>query len=175
MVKADWTSGNLGIKDAAGNDIKANYKSFMSAYESAKTKNATTVTFRNTATGRDETISMYDAENQKGYLMKMNEDDYIRQNIAGTAAKKDERFITLMHAADVLGGTANFERGADGNIDFKDSGHGKERSIKISDSSNGVGRDSIWNAIEGFEDYNGQLNRQNAINKSDDRFSGGKK
>ncbi len=162
MVKADWTSGSLGLKDSSGNDIATNYKRFMATYEAAKSSGATSMVVHNDITGRDETISMEAAEYQKGYLLKTNENDYVVRNVNGTATKIDDRLLTLVHNAEVLGGSANFVRNADGTIEKGDN-------IHITN------RDAITNGIDGFEDYNTQLARENSINKANDRHSGDKK
>ena len=164
MVKKDWTTGRLGLTDAAGNDITANYKQFMAAYNASKAAGGTTVTFRNTATGHDETITMEQAELQQGFLLKNNEDNYISQHVNGTVAagEVDNRLLTLIHNAEILGGSSDFTRNADGTIT-----KGSDKHI--------TGRASITDAIDGFEDYNTQLSRQNAINKANDQYSGSKK
>ena len=181
MIKSEYTSGSLGIKDSAGKYVRANYKSFMAAYEAAKTAKSNTVTFKNTATGQDYTISMEEAEMRKGLLLKNNEDNYIKrmtnyqvtkEDIAdGDSAanyamaaneKQDERLTTLVHNANVIGSAVTFERNPeDGRITIdKEKGYGSV-----------VGRSSVNDSIDALEDYNTQLNRENAINKANDRYS----
>ena len=98
-------------------------------------------------------------------MLKNNEDDYISQHVAGTVTASggnvDQRLITLIHNAEVLGGSSDFTRDSNGNIT-----KGNDKHI--------TNRSSINDAIDGFEDYNTQLTRQNAINKANDKFSGKK-
>ena len=66
--------------------------------------------------------------------------------------------MTLIKNAEILGGSSKFTRRSDGTIEKGDD-------IRITN------RDSVNDAIDGFEDYNTQLNRQNAVNKANDRYS----
>ena len=182
MVKSNNVVGNLGIRGADGRNMRANYKSFIAAYESSKSQNLDHVTFQNITTGQQETITMEQAEMQKGYLLKTAEDNYIKR-MMGTyvptereiqdgdrvenyrlvqGENHDDRLTTLIHNAEVLGGSADCERAADGTITKRGNKHI-------------VGRSDINDAIDGYEDYNTQLNRQNAINKANDQYSGQKK
>jgi hypothetical protein len=185
MVKSDYTSGKIGITGSDGRSARANYKDFMSRLEGARAQGLSSFEYMNLTTGAMESIDINVAEKQKGFLMKNNEDNYIKRmtggytpsaadiadgdNVSfytvdsvGTSEKQDGRLTTLIHSASVLGGSSDFTRQSDGTI------------IK-GDNKGITDRDSVWNAIEGFEDYNTQLNRQNSLNKADDRFSGGKK
>lgn len=85
MVKSRDTKGSLGIKtDNFGETIgDVNYKDFMSRMNAAKTAGQDYVDFYN-VDGDARQISMVDAENLHGLLLKNNEDDYLRQVIAGT-------------------------------------------------------------------------------------------
>lgn len=164
MVKSDWTSGSLGLNDSSGRDIKLNFKRFEAELAAARSNGATTMTVTD-VNGVTHDISLADAERQRGFLLKNNEDDYISQHVAGTVTtsggKVDQRLITLIHNAEVLGGSSDFTRDSNGNIT-----KGKDKHI--------TNRSSINDAIDGFEDYNTQLTRQNAINKANDKFSGKK-
>ena len=162
MVKSDWTSGSLGLNDSSGRDIKLNFKRFEAELAAARSNGATTMTVTD-VNGVTHDISLADAERQRGFLLKNNEDDYISQHVAGTVAtsKVDQRLITLIHNAEVLGGSSDFTRDSNGNIT-----KGNDKHI--------TNRSSINDAIDGFEDYNTQLTRQNAINKANDKFSGKK-
>lgn len=169
MVKKDWTEGDLGIAvDNAGNDIgKVNYKDFSARVAAGRADGTGLVTFKDMK-NVTHTINIGEAEKQLGYLMKTNENDYIERQINGKITTDiDHRFITLVRTADNLGGpdggSSEFIR------DDTDGTIKKGKNKKITD------RDSIWQAIEGFEDLNVQLNQQNAIHKADDRYSGNNK
>ena len=184
MVKSDYTTGNLGVTGSDGRQARANYKDFMSRLEAARSQGLHSFNYINTTTGREESIDIQVAEKQKGFLLKNNEDNYIKRTMgtyvptaaevaagdnvsnyriqAAAGEKQDARLVTLLHSAEVLGGSSNFTRNADGSID-----KGDNKPI--------VGRSDINDAIDGFEDYNTQLGRANAINKANDSYSGGKK
>ncbi len=165
MVKKDWTHGNLGIAtDNAGNAIgEVNFKAFEANLAAGRSRGDGLVHFKDVS-GASHTISIDDAERQRGFLLKNNEDNYIVQHVAGTVAASDvdNRLMTLIHNAEVLGGSSDFVRNADGTITRGSNKHITNRS-------------SVNDAIDGFEDYNTQLTRQNAINKANDQFSGQKK
>lgn len=180
MVKSNWTGaevkdadGNYLIQgqDASGNAAAVtgtiNYKDFMArknAAAAAGDKDFEVVTSTGTYT-----ISMADAERYQGLILKGNEDDYITKHTAegGRAAIEaaggtvDERLITLVHSADQIGSVAEYTRDENGVIS-----KGKTKSVS--------GRSSVNDTIDALEDYNTQLSRQNSINKSNDRYSGGK-
>ena len=163
MVKQDWTHGNLGIAtDQAGNSIgEVNFKAFEANLAAGRSRGDGLVHFQDVS-GNSHTINIDDAERQRGFLLKNNEDNFVIQHVQGTAAKVDDRFMTLLHQANAIGGSAAFTRNADGTIE-------KGKNFDITD------RNSITGGIDGFEDYNVQLNRTNAINKANDSYSGGKK
>ena len=102
MPKKEWTRGDLGIaRDINGQKIdKVNYKDFMSRMNAAKSQGLQTVTFQSydsqgNAHGR--TISMKDAELQYGFLLKNNEDDYIKNILSGN--QEDEVLTQLLDIA----------------------------------------------------------------------------
>lgn len=163
MVKQDWTYGDLGIAtDQSGNSIgKVNFKAFEANLAAGRSRGDGLVHFKDEG-GVQHTISIDDAERQRGYLIKTNENDFVEQHVKGTATKVDTRFMTLLNNAQILGGSSDFTRNADGTIT-----KGNDKRI--------TNRDSITNGIDGFEDYNTQLGRANAINKANDSYSGGKK
>ena len=185
MVKQDWTRSVVGVKDSTvpggiryllkdtgGTDINEaiNYKDFMARKNAAAS--AGKVEFEieaiNTVTNTKvtKTIKMEDANRYEGLIMKGNENDYIEQQINPTSTRTDVKsdgvFASLIRNAEVLGGSSDFTRDADGKIKKGDN-------KKITD------RDSIWNAIEDFQAYNVQLNQQNALNRANDQYSGNKK
>ncbi len=92
MVKQDWTYGNLGVKDSQGNDIKANYKSFMAAKKAAEAAGAHDFEYTD-AHGNVRTISLQQANMQEGFLLKNNEDDYIKKAVNATFTSEDGRAI----------------------------------------------------------------------------------
>ena len=96
MVKADYTSGRLGLTDAHGHQIEANYKSFIAALEASKSNTSSTFSFVDSH-GITQTIRKEDGERQKGFLLKNNESDYLYQQLHGMApaGKEDQE---LMHA-----------------------------------------------------------------------------
>ena len=183
MVKKDWTQSIVGkqdkntgawsyfMKDVSGADVTGaiNYKDFMARKNAAASSGLTQFTIKTTA--GDRVISMDDANRYEGLIMKGNENDYIEQQVLDVGARRagvddDARFATLKKNADNLGGpdggSADFTRDSDGTIK-----KGKNKKI--------TNRDSIWEAIEAFEDYNVQLSQKNAINKANDQYSGTKK
>ena len=183
MVKKDWTESVVGKKDKNtgawtyfmqgidqnGNvvtvDGAINYKDFMARKNAAASAGVNQ--FEIKTTHGNVTISMEDANRYEGLIMKGNEDNYIQQQINHTTTDVDNRFITLVRNADNLGGpdggSSDFER------DPQTGEIKKGKNKKIED------RDSIWEAIEAFEDYNVQLSQQNAVNKANDQYSGNKK
>ncbi len=116
MVKSTATKGSLGIAtDVFGNSIgDVNYKSFMAQYESAKSQGASSVNFQDTSGNWCE-ISMSDAEMQKGYLLKTNEDDYIHQVDAGTIT--DSTLSSYMSTSSKLGKPVHSRNDVNGGID----------------------------------------------------------
>ena len=173
MVKSDWTAGDLGIKaDNNGSAIgKVNFKHFESQLAEARAKGDGFVTFKDT-NGATHTIDLADAERQRGYLLKNNEDDFIvahtddtrRAEVEAIDGKFDGRLVTLLHSADQIGSVAQYTRNEDGVVEKV-----KNSTTRVTD------RSSVNDTIDALEDYNTQLARENSINKSNDRYSGGNK
>lgn len=88
MVKSDKTSGEF-IKNSG---MMFNYKEFMAAKNAAASTGATSFNVRNRRTGNYEQVSMEAAEMYGGYLLKNNEDDYIKQTVS------DADFDQTLHA-----------------------------------------------------------------------------
>ncbi|HIT22449.1 MAG TPA: hypothetical protein IAB56_05765 [Candidatus Scybalousia intestinigallinarum] len=88
MVKSDKTSGEF-IKNSG---MMFNYKEFMAAKNAAASTGATRFNVRNRRTGNYEQVSMEAAEMYGGYLLKNNEDDYIKQTVS------DADFDQTLHA-----------------------------------------------------------------------------
>lgn len=165
MVKHDWISGNLGL--AEDNDHNAidrvNYKSFMAEYAAAQSRGDGVVTFKDVA-GNEHTINFADAERQKGCLLKNNEDDYIRQQVAGTAPtdKIDNELLSLIRDATAKGG-AEEVRDKDGHVLYTQT-----RSNTISS------RDDVTKASEALGQVIRDAKRANMVNQANDRYSGKK-
>lgn len=149
MVKQDWTWGNLGLKDANGNDLglQANYKSFMAAKNAAASagKSSFEVQLKD-ANGNIHThmISMETANMQEGFLLKNNEDDYIKQNINGTAEKIDNVLMADISNAEKVSG------------------------VTI------TGRNTVTDNIDSLGVQIMDKKRENSKKESNDRFSGTK-
>lgn len=162
MVKKDWTEGDLGIStDNSGNAIgKVNFKSFESSLAAARSKGDGTVSFVD-VNGAAHVIDLADAEHQRGFLLKNNEDDYLVKHVNGTAKEVDSDLMGYIRHANALGGSSDFTTDSEGRVT-------KGSNKNISD------RKSVNDAIEKFKVYNDQLSEQNAINKANDRYSGKK-
>ncbi len=151
MVKQDWTWGNLGLKDANGNDLglKANYKSFMAAKNAAASAGQSTFQVQlkdKNGVVHTHVIDMETANMQEGFLLKNNEDDYLVQHINGTVKSNGGKIDdTLM--ADIQ----NAEKIAD---------------ISITD------RSSVTDNIDKIGVKIMNKKRENAKKEANDRFSG---
>ncbi len=125
MVKNDHTSGSLGIAtDRAGNAIgDVNYKSFMASYAEGQSRGDGLVRFTD-VNGHSHEISFADADKQKGFLLKNNEDSYIRQAVTPGSAITDNDLASLIADADAKGGAhsaaSGYESGS-GPIDSRDA------------------------------------------------------
>jgi len=154
MVKKDWTWGNLGLKDANGNDLglKANYKSFMAAKNAAASRGAdkfeVQLMDRNGNVHTHE-IDMQTANMQEGFLLKNNESDYLYQHVVGTAQDSDQVLADAITDAKL-----------------KDPNW----SIDVSDSSKSRG--SVTDSIDSLGSKITAAKRENARNEQNDRFSG---
>jgi len=160
MVKQDWTNGDLGIAtDNAGNAIgKVNYKSFMAEYAAAQSRGDGRVTFKD-ASGVSHEISFADADRQKGFLLKNNEDSYIRQVVAGT--QSDAELQSLIADATAKGGAE--VKDANGNVLYRPTVSGRITS-----------RDDITKSSEAIGQVVRDAQRANAKAKADDLYAGKK-
>ena len=125
MVKSDYTRGSLGIAtDRAGNDIgDVNYKSFMSAYAEGQSRGDGLVRFTD-VNGDSHEISFADADKQKGFLLKNNEDSYIRQAVTPNSKITDNDLASLIADAEAKGGAHSAASGYakdSGPIDSRDA------------------------------------------------------
>lgn len=149
MVKQTWTKGLLAkdMYDMHNQKVdEVNYKSFMASYEAAKSAGAATVKFQNAA-GQSREITMEAAEFNKGYLLKTNEDDYIKRGseaVPGSNFTGDESLASLITDAEKKSPTAGF-RVTDRNA--------------VKDTREAVNREITYKK------------RQNATNKANDNFS----
>ena len=176
MVKKDWTYGSIG---AGINDIRTNsamvgrdgeaarfnYKDFMARYTAAQSSNAKQFEIIDSY-GDTHIISTIDAERQKGFLLKMNEDFYV-SNANGTGYVGDDgRTVTAGELEDVeLADLVADARAKGAFAANSDAGLGAVTSLNrkaVTDRAEAMGR-SIRNT-----------ERQNTINKSNDQFSGKK-
>lgn len=183
MVKQNWTLGESGfkltddkgniIKDSNGNDYKvlANYKSFMATKNAAASagKKEFKYTFKVTDSNgvtRDveRTISMQEANMQEGFILKNNEDDYIRR--ASSSVTDDKGNVVFAGDKDLQSLITDAE----------------SKAVNISDSditneyySNGKfhvsGRNSVKSTREAIGIEIRAEQRKNATNKANDRFS----
>ena len=145
MVKKNWTKGALGIqKDNNGHDIgDVNYKSFMAAKEAAAARGEANVRFANT-NGKIREISMEQAIEQYGYLLSNNEDDYIKETVAGN--QKDKVLVNLVQ-----------------DIEVKSQG-----KIRVD------GRDSVSGGVENLDIEITNKKREKALQEKNDLYVGKK-
>ena len=158
MVKKDWTWGNLGLKDATGKDLelKANYKSFMAAYDTAVSEGRDSFeVYLKDKTGaiHKHEISMETANLQKGFLMKTNENDYYEQVYSGS--QKDT----------VLSGQIQEARDQ----------HVNEKYITNGRDGYKDGQDNLTKDITAAKRTKTERERANEINTANDSFAGNKK
>ena len=145
MVKKDWTSGDLGLASTYGDgNIKANYKSFMAAKDAAAASGLDYVEFKDSQ-GRDQMISMEEANMQSGFLLKNNEDDYLQQVIADNS--KDATLASLVDIANTAAGP---------------------KGTKVSN------RASVTDTIDKLGIEITRAKSRNETNKQNDRFAGKK-
>lgn len=161
MVKQDWTYGSLGINDNRGNTIgNVNYKSFMAEYEAAKSRGDGIVRFTDQS-GTQHEISFADADRQKGYLLKNNEDSYIREIVNGTNGHTDVELTSLIQDAQAKGGAYLYD---------------SVTNSYLSNTSGGVinSRDSYTKTSEGIGQEIRDAKRANSKAKADDMYAGKK-
>ncbi len=151
MVKQRWTQGDLGIKnDNAGNSIgMVNYKDFMAAKNAAAAAGSSTVDFKD-ANGVSHTISMEQAELQSGFLLKNNEDDYIKR---ATGEVRDSSGAVVFSGDDTLNGLIDIAT---------------EAGATVSD------RKSVTTVVDELGIAITNAKNANETNKQNDRFAGKK-
>ena len=165
MVKKDWTYGSLGIdKDQAGNAIgKVNFKAFEANLAAGRSRGDGVVHFKDQG-GVEHTISIDDAERQRGYLLKMNEDNYIEEVTAGR--QKDIELMSAIKDAEFKGAARDVR--SDGTPRVIDD-YTRAVPGKI------TRRDDYTKVAEDIGQEIRDINRENTINKANDQFSGQKK
>lgn len=89
MIKQDWTTGLSGIRDGHGNELSFNYKKFKAALESAQSRGLTSFQIQD-SNGVTQSVHVRQALEQIGYLQKMNEGNYLYEQLNGTAPKADD-------------------------------------------------------------------------------------
>lgn len=161
MVKSDVTAGNLGIAtDIAGNAIgNVNYKKFVAELNAAQSRGDGIVRFVDES-GVSHEINYADADRQKGFLLKNNEDSYI-QNV-NNGSISDIELQSLIDDALVKGGAQ--VKDANGNILYNPSDIHKIFS-----------RDDYKKASESIGQVVRAAELANSKAKADDRFSDSKK
>ena len=164
MVKKDWTRGSLGIDtDMHGNKIgDVNYKSFMAEYTAAQSRGDKTLKFKDFS-GTSFEIDLADAERQKGFLLKNNEDSYIQQITSGTAKENDVELLSLIADATAKGANSAIKDKND-RVVYTQTVDGKITSRK-----------DITEASEALGQIIRDESRTNMVNQANDRYSGGKK
>lgn len=151
MVKQRWTQGDLGIeKDNANNSIgMVNYKDFMAAKNAAAAAGSSTVDFKD-VNGVSHTISMEQAELQSGFLLKNNEDDYIKR---ATGEVRDSSGAVVFSGDDTLNGLIDIAT---------------EAGATVSD------RKSVTTVVDELGIAITNAKNANETNKQNDRFAGKK-
>ena len=191
MVKKDWTYGDIGsgITDLNtgsamvgrdGGTARFNYKDFMARYTAAQSSNADQFEIIDSY-GDSHTISTIDAERQKGYLLKQNEDNYI-SNAAynetftldnGTTVTDayDVELADLIEDARAKGAFGEFTYGTDsaGNpVVYSDV------DVRNKSSANRINRKSVTDRPEAIGRRIRATTRDNEVYKANDKFSGKK-
>ena len=169
MVKKDWTTGSLGkgvIDQNTGvaidsNNVKFNYKDFMARYTAAQSSNLDRFEIID-SDGNSHVISTIDAEKSKGYLLKMNEDDYIRRAADRNGPDFDVELFDLIEDARM--------KGAFGDIGNPSDPNDTDAQGRITT----IDRAAVTTRAEAVGRRIRSRTRQNEVNKSNDQFAGKK-
>lgn len=169
MVKKDWTTGSLGkgvIDQNTGvaidhDKVKFNYKDFMARYTAAQSSNLDKFEIID-SDGNSHVISTIDAEKSKGYLLKMNEDDYIRRAADRNGPDFDVELFDLIEDARM--------KGAFGDIGNPNDPNDTDAQGKITT----IDRAAVTSRSEAVGRRIRSRTRQNEVNKSNDQFAGKK-
>lgn len=169
MVKKDWTVGSLGkgvIDQSTGQaidskNVKFNYKDFMARYTAAQSSNLDQFEIIDSA-GNSHVISTIDAEKSKGFLLKMNEDDYIQRAVDRNGPDFDVELYDLIEDARMKGAFGKI--GDPTNPNDSDA----QPSVTIID------RAAVTSRSEAVGRRIRSRTRQNDVNKANDQFAGKK-
>ena len=192
MVKKDWTYGSIGagITDLNtnsamvgrdGHEARFNYKDFMARYTAAQSSNLDRFEIIDSY-GDSHTISTVDAERQKGFLLKMNEDNYI-QNAAYNESVSldngrtvDRKEIYDVELADLIEDAR--AKGAFSKFSYQDVNGNTiafdEVNVQDKSSSDRINRKAVTDRPEAIGRRIRSTSRTNEVNKSDDQFAGKK-
>ena len=160
MIKQTWTKGSFSknpFTDMNGRTIgQVNYKSFMAAKNAAAAAGQNYVEFNDADNSSiSYKVSMTDANMNEGWILKENEDSYIRQVVSGV--EKDAVLTSLIKDAQMRGGAADSSKGYD-----------------VSTHEHITGRDSITKTSDALDMAITEKKRQNIINEANDKYSGKK-
>lgn len=166
MVKKDWTYGAVGsgITDLNGgtfDGVKVNYKDFMARYTAAQSSNASDFVVYDEHGGAHR-ISTIDAEKQKGYILKMNEDDYIQRAADRNGPDFDVELYDLIEDARMKGAFGQIGNPSDPND------HDAQAAITV------INRAAVTTRSEAVGRRIRSRTRQNDVNKANDQFAGKK-
>ena len=166
MVKKDWTYGAVGsgITDLNGgtfDGVEVNYKDFMARFAAAQSSNATDFEVIDKYGGVHR-ISTIDAEKQKGYILKMNEDDYIQRAADRNGPDFDVELYDLIEDARMKGAFGQIGNPSDPND------HDAQAATTV------INRAAVTTRAEAVNRRIRSRTRQNDVNKANDQFAGKK-
>ena len=170
MVKKDWTYGAVGtgirdLSDPTGNatldGVRVNYKDFMARYTAAQSSNLDQFEIID-ENGGVHKISTIDAEKQKGYILKLNEDDYIQRAADRNGPDFDVELYDLIEDARIKGAFGNI-----GNPDDPNDQDAQRATTVINRAAVTTRSEAVGRRIR-------SRTRQNEVNKSNDQFAGKK-
>ncbi|MBQ8534276.1 MAG: hypothetical protein IJ463_01180 [Bacilli bacterium] len=166
MVKKDWTYGAVGsgITDLNGGNldgVRVNYKDFMARYTAAQSSNASDFEIIDEH-GGSHRISTIDAEKQKGFILKMNEDDYIQRAADRNGPDFDVELYDLIEDARI--------KGAFGRIGDPSNPNDQDAQA----ATTVINRAAVTTRAEAVGRRIRSRTRQNDVNKANDQFAGKK-
>ena len=166
MVKKDWTYGAVGsgITDLNGGNldgVRVNYKDFMARYTAAQSSNASDFEIIDEH-GGSHRISTIDAEKQKGFILKNNEDDYIQRAADRNGPDFDVELYDLIEDARI--------KGAFGQIGDPSNPNDQDAQA----ATTVINRAAVTTRAEAVGRRIRSRTRQNDVNKANDQFAGKK-
>ena len=166
MVKKDWTYGAVGsgITDLNGGNldgVRVNYKDFMARYTAAQSSNASDFEIIDEH-GGSHRISTIDAEKQKGFILKNNEDDYIQRAADRNGPDFDVELYDLIEDARI--------KGAFGRIGDPSNPNDQDAQA----ATTVINRAAVTTRAEAVGRRIRSRTRQNDVNKANDQFAGKK-